>query len=44
MRKKMEKVLVTYSAHSGTPRDVAEAIAEEITKTDHGLNCSRSTR
>ena len=31
----MEKVLVTYLTHSGTTRDVAEAIAEEITKTGH---------
>jgi menaquinone-dependent protoporphyrinogen IX oxidase len=29
----MKKVLVTYITHSGTTRDVAEAIAEEITKT-----------
>lgn len=29
----MKKVLVTYLTHSGTTRDVAEAIAEEITKT-----------
>ncbi|MBA4385967.1 MAG: hypothetical protein C0410_14605 [Anaerolinea sp.] len=29
----MNKVLVTYITHSGTTRDVAEAIAEEITKT-----------
>jgi menaquinone-dependent protoporphyrinogen IX oxidase len=31
----MQKVLVTYITHSGTTRDVAEAIAEEITKTGH---------
>jgi menaquinone-dependent protoporphyrinogen IX oxidase len=29
----MEKVLITYITHSGTTRDVAEAIAEEIGKT-----------
>lgn len=29
----MKKVLVSYLTHSGTTRDVAEAIAEEITKT-----------
>ncbi len=29
----MKKVLVTYITHSGTTRDVAEAIAEEIGKT-----------
>ncbi len=29
----MKKVLVTYMTHSGTTRDVAEAIAEEIGKT-----------
>ncbi len=29
----MKKVLVTYITHSGTTRDVAEAIAEEISKT-----------
>jgi menaquinone-dependent protoporphyrinogen IX oxidase len=29
----MKKVLVAYITHSGTTRDVAEAIAEEITKT-----------
>jgi len=29
----MKKVLVTYITHSGTTRDVAEAVAEEITKT-----------
>lgn len=28
----MKKVLVTYITHSGTTREVAEAIAEEITK------------
>ncbi|MHB8089581.1 MAG: flavodoxin domain-containing protein [Anaerolineaceae bacterium] len=32
----MKKVLVTYITHSGTTRDVAEAIAEEITKTGFG--------
>lgn len=29
----MKKVLVTFITHSGTTRDVAEAISEEITKT-----------
>ncbi|MRS04304.1 hypothetical protein EG832_13970 [bacterium] len=29
----MKRFLVTYITHSGTTRDVAEAIAEEITKT-----------
>ena len=29
----MKKVLVTYITHSGTTRDVADAIAEEIIKT-----------
>lgn len=29
----MKKILVTYVTHSGTTRDVATAIAEEITKT-----------
>lgn len=29
----MKKVLITYVTHSGTTRDVANAIAEEITKT-----------
>ena len=31
----MKKVLVGYITHSGTTRDVAEAIAEEINKTGH---------
>lgn len=29
----MKKILVTYISHSGTTRDVAEAITEEINKT-----------
>lgn len=29
----MKKILVSYITHSGTTRDVAETIAEEITKT-----------
>jgi len=34
----MKKILISYITHSGTTRDVAEAIAEEISKSGCGVD------
>src|SRR3954471_17837989 len=36
----MCRILVTYSSRMGGTREIAEAIADELTETDHTVTCA----